>query len=471
MSEFEYLRAAVQAAKYLKSKGIGGRSLKNLLFPRQAAFIADKAKRKAALCSRRAGKSTGCAISLADDLMSPLPGDCAYITLTRGTAKKILFNPLQKMNKDYSLGLEVNRTDLMFSNPETGSSLYLTGASTEDEVEKLRGLKLRKVIIDEAASFRPHIINYLIDEIIEPTLIDMDGDLTLIGTPSANPGENFFHRITTGLESGWSVHKWTILDNPFIPHAESWLEQYRTRKGWDDQHPIYLREWKGEWTSDPDSLVYRYSASRQHFGSLPSSKWNYVIGVDLGFNDAFAICVLAFSYDRRDVYVVHEIKRTELIPSKMAEILLELRDKFQPMKMVADQGGLGKAIVEEFNQRYQLNIHPAEKTKKAAYIEIMNGDLISGALRIKDDSLLAKEMKVHQWNPDKPDKEDDRTPNDLCDAALYGFRECKHFMGEVPMELPEAHTPAFYQMEADRMIEKDLEAFEKDQAMEWWENV
>jgi hypothetical protein len=240
----------------------------NRLFDKQKAFLSDKSKRKAAICSRRAGKSHSVAVDLIQSLMEPAEGDCAYIGLTRGTAKKVLFNLVLRFNEKFFLGLEANRADLTFTNPANGNTLYITGANTEDDAEKLRGLKLKKVVLDEVASFRMHL-NYLIEEVLEPTLIDLNGELILIGTPSANPGENYFFKVTTGLEGGWSVHKWTLLDNPFIPHAASWLKDYKLRKRWADDNPILLREWQGEWTIDLSSLVYKYSKALNHFDVLP----------------------------------------------------------------------------------------------------------------------------------------------------------------------------------------------------------
>jgi len=444
--------------------------IKGLCFDKQMAFLLDATKRKAGICSRRAGKTTGIAVDLMGTAREPMEGDCAYIGLTRRAAKQILFPTIAKMNRVYRLGFEPNIADLCFRHSKTGNTIYLTGANNQDEAEKLRGLKLRKVVLDEVASFRSHV-NYLVEEILEPTLIDTDGDMILIGTPSANPGENFFHKITTHQEQGWAVHKWTILDNPYIPHAAKWLEDYRTRKQWAKDHPIYLREWQGEWTYDVDSMVYKYRESTQDFTHLPPGEWHHIVGIDLGFDDAFTICVIAFSYTIPECYVVHQVKKSGLIPSKMKDEIEMVKARFSPIKMVGDHGGLGKAIIQEFNQRHLLNIAPAEKTQKFAYIELVNGDLISGLVKIKKDSELAKEMVVHQWDPDKRLKEDDRTQNDLCDAFLYAWRESKHYRQEPKLDVPEVGSDAYNQKLEAEILEHELENFEKEQNLEWWNKL
>jgi hypothetical protein len=444
----------------------------SLLFDKQIDFKKDPSKRKAAICSRRSGKSTSCAFILSENVLDNIEGDVAYITLTRKNAKRIMFNPLKRLNEKHNWGLVPNEADLSFKAPN-GNMIYCTGAHTEDEVEKLRGLKFKVIVLDEVASFRQHL-NYMVEDVLEPTLVDLDGTMILIGTPSANPHGNYFHAVTTGLEHGWSVHKWTILDNPFIPHAARWLKEYKERKNWEDNHPVYLREWKGEWSTDTDSLVYKYDPSRNGFDgvTLPNEvndKWFYIIGVDIGFDDAFTIAVNAYSNNRNEIYTVDTFKKSGMIPSQMADTINKFKDRWEPIKIVGDHGGLGKAICEEFNQRYGIGIHPAEKQKKAAYIEIANGDLKSGHVKIKPGSELAIEMLTNQWDPDKPGKEDDRTPNDLCDAWLYSYRECKHHQGEYRKPKPLPGSVEAHELEADEILQAEIEAFEQAQNADWIE--
>jgi hypothetical protein len=442
-------------------------ALLDSLFPKQRRFVIDPAKRKSALCSRRAGKTQGFSVSGTISLLDTVQGDVAYIGLTKGAAKRLMFRPLQALNKNFNLGFEFNRADLTATAPN-GNTYFLFGADTEDDIERIRGLKLKKVQVDEAASFR-RFLRYAIQEVIEPSLIDTDGVLELGGTPSANPIENFFHAVTTGIEAGYSNHSWTILDNPFIPHAGKWLDDYLARKKWTRDHPIFMREWLGLWTMDGDTLVYKYRRERQHYEELPANKLSYVMGCDLGFDDAFAITVIGFAEDLRICFVVDQFKKSELLPSQMAEEIQKRRDLWQPVAIVADHGGLGKAICKEFQERYHIPLKPAEKAQKRAYINLCNGDLISGQVKIKDKTPLANEMCVLQWDAERPEKEDERTPNDLCDSFLYAWREAKHFLGEERAPLPKAGTPEHWNRVAKELEEKDIEEFHNQSSKAWWE--
>lgn len=452
------------ADRQIEARNLELEILKRSLFSQQTAMLRDKSKRKGAICSRRAGKTFTVGTDLLSGIYDKTPGDCAYIGLTRGHAKKLMFNHIQKLQKKYGYKLTPNRAELTWTCDKTGNTLYITGANNEEDTEKLRGLSLKKIVLDEAASFKHHI-NYLIDEVLEPTTIDTNGEITMIGTPSANPlEENIFYRVTSGLESGWSIHKWTILDNTYIPHAKSWLEEYRIRKGWDEKHPAYLREWCGIWTTDKSSLVYKYEETKQDFDKLPDGhKWNHVLGIDLGFDDAFAIVVLAFSYTLPNhVFLIDEFKKEGLIPERMAHQIMLMKENYKPIAMVADTGGLGKAIVEEFKYRYRLNIEKADKAGKLAFIEIVNGDLYSGILKIKKYSDTAREMKSHQWDPEsQKQREDDRTDNHLVDALSYSYRKVKHYLASPKEDMPPVGSEKYLDKEAEKMLKLELERMKK----------
>ncbi len=466
----EKLKAFQTLKLELLKRGLEYKLITHGLFDQQKTYKHDESKRKAAICTRRAGKTHVVSEGLLESIYDLTQGDSAYIGLTRGHAKKVMFNHINNLKFKYDLQIEANKSDLTWTNLKTGNTLYITGANNEEDTEKLRGLKLKKIVLDEVASFRSHI-NYLIDDILEPTTIDLNGTIEMIGTPNANPLEdNIFYRVTTGLESGWSIHKWSILDNPYIPHAASWLEDYRLRKGWEITHPTYLREWCGQWTVDKSSLVFKYDKQKQDYDKLPEGHdYRYIMGVDLGFDDAFAIVILAFSYTLPNhVFCVDEYKKEGLIPEKMAHQIILFNEKYKCTSIVADTGGLGKAIVEEFKARYRLNIEPAEKKNKLDFIEIVNGDLISGIIKIKDNSELAREMKTHQWDPESEKrKEDDRTENHLVDAMSYSYRKCRHYLASKKDELPKRGTKEFYDREAEEMLKKQIEKLNKDEDDEY----
>lgn len=435
------------------------------LFQLQHDFINDPSKLKALLCGRRAGKSTVAASYLVKTCLDYPGTRSLYVGLTRSSAKKILWKELKDLNKKHQLRIKFNNTDLIAEFPN-GSELYLIGANDEAAAEGIRGIKLKLAVIDEAASFRKHI-QYLIDEILTPTLIDLQGTLCLIGTPGASCSGPFFSATQPGSE--YSVHKWTILDNIYIPHAKVWLTDYKKKKGWQDDNPIYQREWLGRWVKSLDSLVYRFDSSRNVISSLPSGNYNYILSIDVGYVDATAFVVGAYKENDPTFYIVDTFAKSGMDVDAILDKAKEFIDRYNPVKTVIDPGAGGKSIAETYRKRYGVSILGAQKNEKADHIEIMNSDFNSGRIKsLASNSALHEQWEIIQWDEDRK-REDERYVCDLADAALYAYRESTHYTQSVPLPEPEKFTPTYWQLEAQRMEEELEEALMRKNSTEWWE--
>ena len=405
--------------------------LEDFCFDKQIEFIRDPSRFKTAVCSRRSGKSVAESADLIDTSITHDEGDVLYITLTRKTAKKIMWKELLNINKTYQLGAAINNQELTMTFPHGKQpTIYLSGAKDISEIEKFRGMKFRKIFIDEAQSFRPYI-QELIEDVLEPCLIDYDGSLSITGTPGPIPA-GFFYDIAHN--SKWKNFKWTMADNPHIERlsgkpVDQILAELRTRRGIDANDPSYMREWLGLWVQDNDSLVYHFKKERNVFTELPEDL-EYVFGIDVGYHDADAIAVLGYSLSTNKVYLVEEhIKRRQGITPLVAKIK-ELQDKYAPVRIVMDTGGLGKKIEEELRQRHHLPIHAAEKTRKFEFIELLNDDLRTSRFQAFSGSVYEQDSYILQWNKDDPYKlrVSDKFHTDIGDAVLYGWRECKHYI-------------------------------------------
>lgn len=367
-----------------------------------------------------------------------------YIGLTRRTAKALAWAELIRLNHRFRLGITFNFSELT-AKLANGSVIICTGAHDSAAIEVLRGGKYALVYVDECASYGSHF-ETLIQDIIQPALTDLRGTLALIGTPGAACTGYFYDRTQKADAFGFSSHHWTILDNPFVPHAAEELAKERADNAWTEQNPTLRREWYGEWVRSLDSLVYRFDSDRNTFTEFPGEgTWANVLGVDLGFNDAFVISVVRYSFDEPKALVVDTFSRTGATPSMWAEWVDAYAKQYEPTAIVADAGGLGKAIVEEMKDKWHLPVKAAEKQKKPAYIELLNGDLESGRLKIHSTLTgLRDQMLTLQWDAAKPGiKENEDYPNDLCDATLYAWRECRHHRSATPPPAPQIGTDAW----------------------------
>ena len=438
------------------------------LFDKQLDFIQDPSKLKAALCSRRAGKTYSVCYYLIQEAYCTPDSLGAYIALTRTSAKRLMWSELKRANRRYNLGLRFNNADLIVTCPNN-SEIFLAGANDEGDIDKLRGSAYRLVVLDECASFGPHV-DSLVEEVLEPALIDYNGTLALIGTPNA-ACTGLFHYATTNPRSGYSVHHWTIMDNPHIPDAAAWLEKRMERKGWPKDHPIDLREWCGQWIQSNESIIYPFDEER-NICTEPPEDVDFVLGVDLGYNDATAFVIGAYSPNSPDFYIVECQKASKMIAEEVAEEIAFYIEKFNPVSIVMDTGGLGKMIAEGLKRRYGLPIKEAKKSAKAANIELMASDMTLGRVKVFPDSPIIDEWRLLQWDPDSDRrKEDSRYENHLSDAALYAWRESRHYLHSylAVMPDPKIGTKEYWRQQEEKMWEQAAKKIEeKDEG--WWED-
>jgi len=411
----------------------------------------------AAKCGRRAGKShTASKDLLITCLKYPDTMSC-YLSLTRKSSKRIMWKTLKKEAREFDVPCEFKESELIvqFHN---GSELHLLGVKDEGVAESLRGNAYKKVYLDECASFKSEAMEYLIEEVIVPALADHKGVLRLIGTPGFDLN-SYFYKATTDSALEYKVHHWNFLQNPHIPDARGFLDQLMRRRGYTEDHPIVQREFFGNWVKDDSLNVYKYNPFRNTFDSLPHTFTDYVIGLDLGFEDATAMVVLACNRKSRFVYEVFADKWSGLLPCDIASKLQKLSSQYNQPIIICDEGGLGKSIAEEFRLRYGLNVKAAQKRDKRAYIEITNSELLAGSIKVSETSKTASEWTKLIWDEDRL-LELEGLDNHCADAFLYAFRYIKNYIFTEDPLVHERNTEAWYKQEEQRLIESWKEQHE-----------
>ncbi len=447
--------------------------LDKFLFDKQLKFVEDPRPFKVAVCSRRSGKTVACAAHLIDTALKDPGVICLYITLSRNNAKKLIWREIQKINRDYNLlGLE-DQTELSITFPN-GSAVYCSGAKDASEIEKFRGLALKLCYIDECQSFRAYL-QELIDDVISPALMDYAGTLCLIGTPGPIPSGYFYE--CAEKSDAWSKHAWTFFDNPFIAIKsktthQALLDRELKRRGVKMEDPSIQREWFGRWVLDSDSLWIHYKAELNHFTELPviiPQKWTYAMGIDLGFEDADALAVVAWSDTSPVTYLVEEsVIRKQGLTELVTEVQ-RLQKKYDIVKMVIDEGGLGKKLAEEMRRRHQLPVVAADKVRKQENVAFLNDALRTGRFKAKSGSYFAQDSMLVEIDRAKstPDKIklSDKYHSDIIDAVLYIFKESPGYCYQEEAKKAAYGTKAWADAQQDEMWEQAQAHFEKEAEM------
>lgn len=464
------------------------RALEAGLFRQQRDVDRDPARRKAVLCTRRAGKTHRIAVRRLVCMLTR-PGQnswSGYVTLTKAQSRRNLEGPLNTLIQQHRLPVSVSEQDgqLTYTHNGNGHRLWIGGVDDVRKAERWRGNKWWEFEIDEGGAWPDAVLEYMIESIIEPGLSDTRGSIILNGTPGVLANGFFWEVTTPGTRkpdgtkkrAPWAIHSWSVLDNPHHaygqPGGREELEQYRLSKGWSEDHPTWLREWCGKWASDPDMLIYRFNAERSAFWEFPDARgWRFVLGVDLGHNDDTAFVLTASQPGFPAVYVLRAWGAPALTQPQRAQEILRvqaaLRERHNTeASVVVDIGGLGKAMAEDLRRTYGVSCKPAEKRDKAAAIRAVQAALDAGHMRIcpfapsPDDPIglgcaqLLGEWSVLPWDDDRTGHRDGYADH-CADATLYAYREHPGWE-RWEEEPPTPGTAAAIDHAMERRIEREM---------------
>lgn len=495
-------------------------AIRSGLFPKQLAVIEDPADRKAVICPRRAGKSWMSMSYAFDTACRTANARVVICLLVLKQAKGVYWTAMRDFAARYGIEAKSNLHELTYT-LRNGSTIMLLGCESVTEIEKLRGQSFDLVIVDECKSFNPAVLLELIDDVVSPTLHDRSGTLMMIGTPGNTLSGPFywatapFYEIEIPDDDGikqkrpysrtfgapeqfwlenpeddlyWSRHTWTKQDNVYLPKLWTQALRDKKRNGWGDDHPTWLRESLAQWVPATGSYVYRYGEvlgatngaaavnwtpnGRGKHGLPEGHEWRFICGMDLGFEDDFAIVIAAYSMTDGNLYHVYDWKKNHQDFFQMAEEIGNVLKRFGPFDaMVADTGSGGaKTLIETLNKHYGFYIQAAEKREKYDYIEILNGEFLRGGVKILEGSNLHYELITLQWLMEENDdksllartgklKENPAQPNHLCDAFLYLWRfSHHHWATELPSAPPEMFSDEWQQREKRLAMDRILRA-------------
>jgi predicted phage terminase large subunit-like protein len=237
-----------------------------MLRPDQARIAIHPAKRKAVCMGRRWGKTVLGLVLVISALLTGLR--VAWLVPTYRNSNPLwraiesALSPLRKAGK-----AKLNRSERYV---ELWNGGFL-GIYTADNPDAMRGEWFHLVVADEAA----RIPEAVIEEVVEPTLADADGDFVAISTPK---GKNWFYRLwRRGIEDGQYVAAFQAptSDNPSpmirkaaARAAERWgVTSVTVRQEWgaefvDDGALVWLREWCEDRFAPTDDSMERSVIAR-----------------------------------------------------------------------------------------------------------------------------------------------------------------------------------------------------------------
>ena len=179
------------------------------LHPAQLSIFNSPKRFKIVAAGRRFGKSRLAAWILLIKALQSDSKDVFYIGPTFQQAKDIMWDMLKNLGEDVIADAYENTARLTLTN---GRKIFLKGS---DRPDTLRGVGLAYVVLDEYASMKPNVW----EQIIRPTLADVQGGALFIGTPA---GKNHFYDLYMEAKNDedWETFSYNSTDNPYISESE-----------------------------------------------------------------------------------------------------------------------------------------------------------------------------------------------------------------------------------------------------------
>jgi hypothetical protein len=294
--------------------------------------------------------------------------------------------------------------------------------------------------------------------------------------------------VTTGKETGWSLHTWTAHDNPHV--ALQWqeeLDDIREKRPLYMETPQYKQWYLNKWVVDEEKLVYRFYEDRNVCRELPlTSKnpakmndgWTYVLGVDIGWEDENAFVLTAYHIHDPTLYIIKTYAKAKLT---FDEVVVKIQEfmahpLYAPHKVIID--GANKQGVESMRQRSSIPFEYADKNGKVDFIEMLNSDLVQGKIKLllgtdNGNAALRDEMMSLVWmtEGDKiklPKKEHPALPNHRTDAFLYAWRMGFHFQFANPEVKLVVGSREWYAKQSEQIWEREREKLEGEHNKSDW---
>jgi hypothetical protein len=407
------LRAIEEAKK--RSEAVSKLNWDELCFDAQKSFIEDPNRLKVACCSRRAGKSHAVAMMLLRYGLERPGCTPVYINMNRASAQLIIWPALRDLDAKFDLGLQFIRTsgDVILPN---GSEIRVFGAGSMREMDKVRGVgtTLTVACLDEAQNFGADM-EYLLRNVLLPATADHKAPVVVTGTPNRTCAGPFYEicnqegeLVEALAEHGftWSVHGWTMKENPHIRDVEEEYELAKGANGWTDNTPAFRREYFGEWVRDSEGLCFEIVDHMwvDKFPEEDATDWEYVVGVDIGTVDPCAYTILATSRSAGITYSLQSYREHFNTLEAGAE-LDRIAETYPVSINIIDAGGMGKRDIELWEQTHPWIATKAAKKGPGSVdmgISILNADIRAGKLKFVRHACrqLEDEMRLLCWDED-----------------------------------------------------------------------
>ena len=368
-----------------------------------------------AAVSRRQGKTY--IANIIGQLVSLVPGSNILIMSPNYALSQISFDLQRNLIKHFDLEVTKDNAKDKVIEISNGSTVRM---GSVNQVDSCVGRSYDLIIFDEAAlADGKDAFNVA----LRPTLDKENSKAIFISTPRGrnNWFSEFYYRGYSDQFPEWCSIRATYKDNPRM--AQSDIDE--ARKSMSDAE--FRQEYEADFnTYEGQIWKFNFEGQVKDLSQLDTSNMDVFAGLDVGFKDPTAMCVIAYDWDEDKYYLVDEYFNAERTTEQHAAEIQKLIERWDIDFIYIDSAAQQTRF--DFAQNYDISTINAKKS-------VLDG--ISHVAGIADNDKLfvdqecketLKCLDSYQWDPNPnllKEKPKHNMASHMADGlryALYSFQ-------------------------------------------------
>ena len=368
-----------------------------------------------AAVSRRQGKTY--IANIIGQLVSLVPGSNILIMSPNYSLSQISFDLQRNLIKHFDLEVTKDNAKDKVIEISNGSTVRM---GSINQVDSCVGRSYDLIIFDEAAlADGKDAFNVA----LRPTLDKQNSKAIFISTPRGrnNWFSEFFYRGFSDEFPEWCSIRATYQDNPRMSETDI----AEARKSMSEAE--FKQEYEADFnTYEGQIWKFNFETQVKDLSQLDTSKMDVFAGLDVGFKDPTALCVIAYDWENEKYYLVDEYLNNERTTEQHAEEIQKLIDRWDIDYIYIDSAAQQTRF--DFAQNYDISTINAKKS-------VLDG--IGHVSAIIDNDYLyvdqecgesLKCLDSYQWDPNPnliKEKPKHNMASHMADGlryALYSFQ-------------------------------------------------
>jgi len=367
-----------------------------------------------AAVSRRQGKTY--IANIIGQLVSLVPGSHILLMSPNYSLSQISFDLQRNLIKHFGLEVVKDNAKDKVIELSNGSTVRM---GSVNQVDSVVGRSYDLIIFDEAA-----LVNGkdAFNVALRPTLDKENSKALFISTPRGrnNWFADFYYRGFSDEYPEWASLRATYHENPRLSEQDiAEARKSMSEAEFNQEYEADFNIYEGQiWTFDHEKCIADLSEFETH-------KMDVFAGMDVGYKDPTAFCVIAYDWDEQKYYLVDEYLDAERTTEQHATQIQKLIEKWNIDWIYIDSAAQQTRF--DFAQNYDITTINAKKSVLdgiGKVATVVDNDLLIVDQRC-DETLLC--LDQYQWDPN-PNLMKERPKHNhashMADAlryALYSF--------------------------------------------------